>query len=158
MIARLFTGLWILLAWLFGFLLALVILFLGHELLMVFVVNTLHWGKNVVPLVHILYYITGGMLLVIYFVLSMDYLNQSAQEGMLLKTSLVTIGTPLIIIGLTQAALTLYGFLPADTLGVGLMAAEELAGMGALFIARRLKERSPELETKEQKRNAGETT
>lgn len=80
--------------------------------------------------------------MVIYFVLSMEYLSQSARKDMLLRSSLFTIGTPLLIIALTQAGLTLYGYFPADRLGILLMAAEGLAGTGMLIFARRCEEKN----------------
>ncbi len=151
MIARWLANLKVFLVWLLGFVLAWIILFLGHEVLMVFIVNTLRGGQYIVPLIHILYYCTVGLLIVMVFLLSMEYLKRSAQKGMLLMGAMLSIGTELLIIALAQAILTLYGFLPGDPLGILLMAAEGLVGVGMLFLARWLNARSPVRDTKELK-------
>jgi hypothetical protein len=125
--------------WLVGFGLTLVIVLLWHELLMVFVVNTLGWDRYGVPLVHILYYCIAGLLWVGFFMLHLEYLNRSARKGKLLEASLGTFGAQLPLIALGQAGLMLYGFLPADALGLALMAGEGLAGAILLGFARYLK-------------------
>ncbi|MDD1750117.1 MAG: hypothetical protein LUO89_09605, partial [Methanothrix sp.] len=110
MVARWLMNVRVFLVWLLGFALAMIILILWHELLMVFVVDTLHWGENIVPLIHTLYYILAGLLWMILFLFSMEHLKQSAQKGMLLRSSLLIIGIQLLIIGLGQAGLTLYRY------------------------------------------------
>jgi hypothetical protein len=80
---------------------------------------------------------------VLYFLLSMEYLNRSSREGMLRRGALVNIGTPLLVIGFLQAGLTAWGFYPADRLGILLMAAEGSAGALMLLAAWRLKKNLP---------------
>jgi hypothetical protein len=143
MVAHWLRALRILLVWLIGFIQAWIILFLGHEAWMVFAVNTLRLGEYTVPLVHMLYYCLMGFLMVLYFLLSMEYLHRSGREGRLLKSALLSIGAPLLLIALMQAGLTAYGFYPADRLGIFLMAAEGSAGAVMLFFAGRLKKGVP---------------
>ena len=137
--ARWFQGLRIFLVWLIGFVLAMVIMFLWHELLMVFVVNTLHADRYVAPLVHILYYLIAGLIWVMYFLLSKEYLNRFAEKGMLVIGTLRIIGVQLLIIATGQVGMLVYGFLPADRLSILLMAAEGAGGAGMLILAGRLK-------------------
>ena len=127
-------------AWLVGFGLTLVIVLLWHELVMVFVVNTLHWDRYAVPLIHILYYCGAGLLWVGFFIAHMEYINRSAREGRLLEASWLTIGPELIFVALGQAGLMLYGFFPADALGFLLIACEGAAGAGMLILVRRMRQ------------------
>ncbi|MBN2117591.1 MAG: hypothetical protein JW730_13525 [Anaerolineales bacterium] len=138
MVARWLMNLRVFLVWLLGFALAMVILILWHELVMVFVINTLRLGENIIPLIHILYYLLAGLLWFVFFLISMEYLKRSARKGMLLRGSLLVIGTQLLIIGFGQAGLTLYGYFPADQLGIILIAAAGLLGAGMLFFARHI--------------------
>jgi hypothetical protein len=147
MVARWFTNLRLLAVWLLGFILAMVIILLWHELVMVFVVNTLGCGKYVVPLVHFLYYSLAGLLWMVFFLLHLEHLNRSARKGMLLVASLVTLGVQLSVIALGQAGLTLYGFFPADVFGLMLMAGEGLAGAGMLALAGYLRKRPKSAQT-----------
>jgi hypothetical protein len=141
MAAKRFSRIRVLAVWLTGFILAMVIILLWHELLMVFVVSTLGWEKYIVSLVHFLYYAVAGLLWMAFFLLQLEYLNRSARKGMLLAASMVTLGVQLLIIALGQAGLTLYGFFPADVFGLVLMAGEGLAGAGMLSLARYMRMR-----------------
>jgi len=135
MFKRWFTNIRIFLVWLLGFVLALVILMLGHELLMVFIVNTLKWGVYNVRLMNVIYYMIAGLLCFAYFILVNDYLNRSAKRGLLLKNSLLTIGIQVLIIFLIHLSLLLYGFFPMSTLFILLVIIEGLAGAIMLFFA-----------------------
>ncbi len=139
MSAKLLAGLRMFAAWLIGFGLTLVIVLLWHELVMVFAVNTLQWDKYVLSLVHIFYYCGAGLLWVGFFIAHMDYLGRSAREGRLLEAASIITGAQLLLIALGQLGLSLYGFFPADTLGIALMAGEGLAGAFLLALARHLK-------------------
>jgi hypothetical protein len=143
MIRRWFISLWVFPVWMLVFALGWVIVFLGHDLVMVFAVKTMQWGEYVAPLIHILYYILTGLFMMGFFILSLEYLKQTARKGMLLSGSLASIGMSLIIIALFQAGLTLYGYFPADLIGILLMAVEGLAGTGMLLFARLRKPGSP---------------
>ncbi|MBN2084671.1 MAG: hypothetical protein JW748_05560 [Anaerolineales bacterium] len=135
------TSIRIFAVWLIGFGLTLVIVLLWHELLMVFVVNTLGWGRYAVPLVHITYYCGAGLLWVAFFIIDMEYLNRSVREGRLFEAASITIGAQLWLIALGQAGLTLYGFFPADALGIALIGGEGLAGAILLGLAKYWKRR-----------------
>lgn len=139
MIRRWFFSLWVFPVWLLVFAMEWVIVFLGYDLVMVFGVQTLRWGGYIVPLVHILYYIVAGLVILASCIFIFEYLKHSAQEGVLLRGSLISIGVPLLIIALIQTGLTLYGYFPADLIGLLLMAVEGLAGTCMLLIARLLK-------------------
>ena len=147
MAARRFTNLRVIAVWLKAFALTMIIILLWHELLMVFVVNTLGWGRYVVPLVHILYYCITGLIWVGFFVLHLEHLNRLARKGMLREAALVTLGAELLLIALGQAGLTVYGFLASDAPGLLLMAAEGLAGGGMLLYAQKLKTRAGKMDT-----------
>jgi hypothetical protein len=141
MSAKLLAGLRIITAWLVGFGLTLVIVLLWHELVMVFAVNTLHWDQYVLSLVHILYYCIAGLMWVGFFIAHMEYLNRSAGGGRLLEAASIITGAQLLLIALGQVGLTLYGFFPADVVGIVLMTGEGLAGAILLGLARYLKMR-----------------
>ena len=141
MLARWFANLRIFAAWLVGFGLTLVIVLLWHELVMVFTVNTLHWDRYALSLVHILYYCAAGLMWVAFFIAHMEYLNRSAREGRLFEAVSIITGAQLLLIALGQAGLTLYGFFPADPLGIGLMAGGGLSGAILLGLARYLRMR-----------------
>jgi hypothetical protein len=136
MVARWFVNLRVFLVWLLGFALALIIMILYHELVMVFVVSTLQWEENIILLVHVLYYLLTGLLWFAFFLISMEYLKQSAGKSMLLRGSLLIAGTQLLLISLAQVGLTLYEYFPADRLGITLIVVEGLLGASALFLAR----------------------
>jgi hypothetical protein len=142
MISRSWTVIQILAAWLAGFVLASIIIMLGHELLMAFAVNTLDAGMYVIPLIHIAYYCTAGLLWVAFFLIQLEYLKRAAGKGSIWAGTLILIGVQLLLIGFAQAGLTLYGLLPADTAGILLIAAEGSAGTGMLVFARSLKKRT----------------
>jgi hypothetical protein len=84
---------------------------------------------------------------VAFFVFHLEYLNRSARQGTLLEASLITLGVQIIIIALGQACLMLYGYLPADMLGLVLMAGEGLTGAGMLALARYLRTRPKDVRT-----------
>jgi hypothetical protein len=135
MIRRWFISLWVLPVWLTAFGLAWIVLFLGHELVMVFAARTLQWGEYILTLVHVLYYMITGLSMMVFFVLSLDYLKQAARDRRLGKGALRLIGTILPLIALIQAGLTLYGHFSADLVGLLLMAVEALAGACMLLLA-----------------------
>ncbi len=152
MLIRWFMNIRVFLVWLLGFAFAMVILILWHELLMSFVVNTLLWSENITQLIHVLYYCLTGLLWVVFFVLSLTYLNRSAQKGRLLRGALLIFGIQLLLTGLAQAGLTLYRYFPADWPGILLILVEGLLGAGMLFFARRLSYHS--LAAKDQEKRA----
>jgi hypothetical protein len=142
MIRRWFISLWVFPVWLIAFGLAWIALFLGHELVMVFAAQTMRWGQYIGSLVHVVYYIIAGLFMMGFFILSLDYLKQSARKTMLLRGSLISLAMPLLIIALLQAGLMLYGYFPADLIGILLMAVEGLAGACMLLLAKLQKIRS----------------
>jgi carbon starvation protein CstA len=136
MIRKWFISLWVFPVWVIGFALAWVVVFLGHELSMVFAAKTLRCDEYTLPLVHISYYLVAGLVTMGFFIASLEYLKRSARKDMLLGGSLTLIGGILIAIALVQAGLTLYEYLPADLVGILLMAVEGLAGACMLLAAR----------------------
>lgn len=137
MIARWFTSLRIFLVWLLGFILALIILALGHELLMSFIIITLMAGKYEVRLVYVVYYMIAGGLCVAYYIFIHEFLSLSSKKRQLLKSSLLTIGSEVLVIGLIHLGLLLYGLFPKDGFGILLIIAEGLSGAVMLAFARR---------------------
>jgi hypothetical protein len=135
MISRWFTSVRIFFVWLLGFVLALVILALFHELLMVFLVTTLRLGSNIIRLINILYYCSGGLLCVGYYLFIEEYLNRAAHKGRLFYNAIKTIGIQLLIISLIQLCLVLYGFFPADWLSIGAIVIACGLGMTMLYLA-----------------------
>ena len=135
MIKRWFTSLQIFLVWLLGFALALIILALGHELLMTFIVNTLKAGRYTVRLMYVVYFTIAGLLCVAYYILIQEFLGLSAKNGRLLKSSLLTIGTEVLLIGLIQLSLLLYGYFPKDLFGISIVIVEGVIGAVMLFFA-----------------------
>jgi len=142
MITRWFTSLRIFLVWLLGFALALIILALGHELIMMFIVNTLKSGKYIVRLVYVIYFTIAGLLCVAYYIFIHDFFSTSARKGRLLKNSLLTIGIQVLLIGLIQLGLLLYGYFPMDGLSLLMVTLEGLVGAAMLFFALRKKKLS----------------
>jgi hypothetical protein len=136
MIAKWFTSVRVFFVWLLGFVLALIILALGHELFMLFIVNTLKWGKYTVRFMNNAYYAIAGIVCVAYYILIHDYLSRHAKKGQLLKSSLQAIGSQLLIVGVIQACLVLYAYYPADWQMIGLFVLELLVGAAMLFFAR----------------------
>jgi hypothetical protein len=136
MIARWFTSVRVFFVWLLGFILALIILALGHELFLVFIVDTLKWQKYTVRFMNNAYYAIAGIVCVAYYILIHDYLSRHAKKGLLLKSSLQAIGSQVLIIGLIQACLVLYRVYPADWQMIGLFVLELVAGAAMLFFAR----------------------
>jgi hypothetical protein len=129
MIARWFTGVRVFLMWLLGFALALVILALLHELLMVFIVNTLQWDRYVVRFMNLLYYIPAGGACIAYFIFAYAYLERSAKKGLLSINSMRLLGYQLLLISLIQLGLIGYRFLPASGLNFLLVFGEALAAV-----------------------------
>jgi hypothetical protein len=103
MITRWFTSFRIFLVWLLGFALVLVLLALGHELIMSFIVNTLKSGTYIVRLVYVIYFMIAGLLCVAYYIFIHEVLSVSARKGRLLKNSLLIIGTQVLFICLLFA-------------------------------------------------------
>ena len=132
MIARWFTNIRVFLVWLLGLALTVVFLALLHDLLMVFIVNTLHWTKYIVRFTNMLYYFPAGLVCIAYIALILPYLNRAARNGQLLKKSLLLIGILILLIGLSQLILIGYRYLAANLIGILLAAAETL--VGAVFL------------------------
>jgi uncharacterized membrane protein YesL len=142
MIARWFTSLRVFVVWLLGFSLALIIMALGHELMMTFLANTLHTGRYMVRLVYVVYYTIAGLVCVAYYILIHEVLSISAHKGRLLKTSLLIIGIQVLLIGLIQLGLVLYGYLSMQSLNILIIVIEGLVGAVMLFLALRRKNQS----------------
>jgi hypothetical protein len=142
MITRWFTNLRVFLVWLFGFALALIIMALGHELFMVFIVNTLKGDHYMVRLMNIVYYMLAGLLCVGYYILVHDFLSTSAKKGRLLKSSLLIIGIQILLICLIHLGLLAYGFYPIDSLWILIVMVEGLVGAVMLFFVLRKKKLS----------------
>jgi hypothetical protein len=149
MIKRWFTSLRVFTVWLTGFVTGLILLALWHDLFMVFMVNTLHWGRALTYFMNLIYYVAAGLACVVYYILLQDFLSRAAGKGQLLRSSLLTIGIELLLIGLAHGALALYGFFPADRLTIGLTVTEVLSGGIMLFLAVRWKKPVPEITTEE---------
>jgi hypothetical protein len=139
MITRWFTSFRIFLVWLLGFALVLIILALGHELLMMFIVNTLKSGTYIVRLVYVIYFMIAGLLCVAYYIFIHEVLSISARKGQLLKNSLLIIGIQMLVICLIHLGLLLYGYFPKDSFGIFLVVVEGLVGATMLFFAFRKK-------------------
>jgi hypothetical protein len=135
MITRWFSNLRVFLVWLLGFALALVILALGHELFIVFIVNTLKGEVHFVRLMNIIYYTIAGLLCFAYFIFIHAYLSTSAKKGRLLKNSLLTIGIQVLLLCFIHISLLLYGFFAGDRLSILLAPIEGLVGAAMLFFA-----------------------
>ena len=142
MISRWFTSFRIFLVWLLGFTLVLVILALGHELIMLFIVNTLKSGTYIVRLVYVIYFMIAGLLCVAYYIFIHEVLSISARKGQLLKNSLLIIGIQVLLICLIHLGLMAYGYFPRDGLSILIATIEGLAGAVMLFFALRKKKLS----------------
>jgi hypothetical protein len=142
MITRWFTNFRVFLVWLLGFSLALIILALGHEILMMFIVNTLKSGTYIVRLVYVVYYTIAGLLCVAYYIFIHDFLSASARKGRLLKNSLLTIGIQVLLVCLIHLGLLLYGYFPLDRFSILVVTIEGLIGGTMLFFALRKKKLS----------------
>lgn len=142
MITRWFTSFRIFLVWLIGFALMLIILALGHELFMMFIVNTLQSGKYFVRLVYVIYFTIAGLLCVAYYIFIHDFLNISARKGRLLKNSLLIIGIQVLLIGLIHFGLLLYSYFSMDKLSIFTVTIEGLVGAIMLLFALRKKKLS----------------
>ena len=135
MIKRWFTSLQIFLIWLLGFALALIILALGHELLMTFIINTLKADRYMVRLMYVIYFMIAGLLCVAYYILIQELLGLSAKKGRLLKNSLLIIGIQVLLIGLMHLGLLLYGYFPKDLFDITLVIVEGFIGAFMLFFS-----------------------
>jgi hypothetical protein len=142
MITRWFTSLRIFLVWLLGFVLALVIFALGHELTMMFIVNTLKSGRYIVRLVFIVYFTIAGLLCVAYYIFIHDFLSTSAKKGRLLKNSLLTIGIQVLLICLIHLGLMAYGYFPRHGVSILVATLEGLVAAAMLFFALRMKKQN----------------
>jgi hypothetical protein len=109
------------LVWLISFILTAVILALGYQVVMNFIVKTLGWDRYDARFTHLLYYTLVGIVWLFIFILNYDYLNRMAEKGRLLFGTLRTIGTELAVIAAMQIILTLYRYFPADWLNIGLI-------------------------------------
>ncbi|MBN1439884.1 MAG: hypothetical protein JW929_10785 [Anaerolineales bacterium] len=133
----------ILLDWTAGFLLAMVIASLGHELWLVFVVRTLHGDQYVVPLAHIAYCMIAGLIWLVFFLVSLEHLKRSAGRGTFWGSVLRILGELLLVLALGEACLMAYGFHPADRVSFLLTALEGAAGAGMLALSGRFAGRFP---------------
>jgi len=139
MITRWFTNLRVFLVWLLGFILALVIMALGHELVMMFFVNTLNTGRYIVRLVYVVYFTIAGLICVAYYIFIHEILSISARKGQLLKNSLLIIGIQLLIICLIHLGLLAYSYFSSSWFNILVSTIEGLAAVIMLFFARRKK-------------------
>ena len=137
MLTRWFSSVRVFLVWLLGFSLVLVLLALLHDLLMFFIVNTLHWQKYIVRFTGMLYYFPAGLVCIAYFVFSYQFLNRSVRQGRLARSSLLLLGVQLLLIGLTQLGLLGYQYLKLSGLTLILIAGEILVGVIFLFLVLR---------------------
>jgi len=142
MIARWFTSFRIFLVWLLGFALALIILALGHELLMMFIVNTLKSGRYSVRLVYVVYFTIAGLLCVAYYIFIHEFLSISARKGRLLRNSLLILGIQVLLICLIHLGLMAYGYFSSSWFSILVATIEALAAAVMLFFALRKKKLS----------------
>jgi hypothetical protein len=117
--------------------LTVVFLALLHDLLMVFIVNTLHWTKYIVRFTNMLYYFPAGLVCIAYIALLLPYFNRAARSSQLLQKSTLVLGILVLLIGLVQLSLIGYGFLQPNSVNLLLAGAETLAGAALLFLALR---------------------
>ena len=143
MIERLFTNVRVFVVWLLGLALTVIILALLHDLLMVFIVNTLHWTKYIVRFTNMLYYFPAGLVCITYIALALPYFNRAARNGQLLQKSLQFIGIQLLLIGLAQFSLIGYHFLEASALNLIMAGAEVLVGAAFVILALRQPKQFP---------------
>lgn len=132
---RLDRNIRVFLAWLVGFGLALTFLALFHDVVMVFIVNTLHWQKYVVRFTNMAYYFPAGVVAIAYFVLVYAYFNRSARRGLLLRNVMLVLGIQLLSIALAQIILLVYRYYSAESLFTLLFAAEMVSGAVLVFLA-----------------------
>ena len=123
------------LVWLVGFGLALAFLALFHDVVMFFIVNTLHWQKYVVRFVNMAYYFPAGLAAIAYIVLIFAFLNRSARRGLLFRNTMLIYGIQLLSIILAQLILLIYRYFTTNALFVLLMAAELVGGAVLVFLA-----------------------
>jgi len=137
MIHRWFSNTRVFMVWLLGLALTVVLLALLHDLLMVFIVNTLHWTKYIVRFTNMFYYFPAGLVCIMYITLALPYLNRSARTGKLAKTSLRLTGTLVLLIGLSQLGLIGYRYLSASLVNILLAGVEILVGVMCLVLSSR---------------------
>lgn len=123
------------LAWLVGFGLALTFLTLFHDVVMVFIVNTLHWQKYVVRFTNMAYYFPAGLAAIAYIVLVYAFLNRSARRGLLTRNTMLVYGIQLLGISLAQLILLAYRYYTVDVTFALLLAAELVGGAVLVFLA-----------------------
>jgi hypothetical protein len=129
------SNLRVFLAWLVGFGMALTFLALFHDVVMVFIVNTLHWQKYVVRFTNMAYYFPAGLAAIAYFVLIYAYFSRSHRRGLLLRNVMLVFGIQLLSIVLAQLILLAYGYYSMDVLFTLLMAAELVGGAVLILLA-----------------------
>jgi hypothetical protein len=140
MLARILTGARVFAAWLVASAGALIILAVGRELYMAFMLATLQINRWSVQLVNIVYYTIAGMVWLGFFIFLDAYFSQGASKGLLLKRSLRIVGLELLILFLLQLALFGYGYLRPNLLTVSLTTGEGVLAAGMLFVVyKRLK-------------------
>jgi hypothetical protein len=142
MITRGFANFRVFVVWLIGLGLSVTILALFHSLFVVFITNTLGWGKYVVRFFHLLYYALAGLALVAYFIFAGDYLARSVKKGLLLRNTLRVLGVQLLIVGVIQTGLVGYGYFRADWINFILILLEGFSGAFMLFLVNRRKKQS----------------
>jgi hypothetical protein len=133
MIARWYTNVRMWLVWLLAFSLALVILALFHELLVVFIVNTLQWGRYLARFLSMLYYVLAGLVCIAFFIFIYPYLERSVKKGRLFQKAMRVVGIQLLLIGLIQLGLMVYFYLPASGENLLLVFGEAVAA-AILFV------------------------
>jgi len=133
MTARWLTPVRVFLVVLLGFTLLAVILLLGHELFLMFLVNTLQAGRYAVRPANDLYYVISGVVCLAYIFLVHDYINRKAKKGRLLEKSLLTLGIQVLLVGLIHLGLLLYGYFARGVLVIFLVVMEGLVGAILLY-------------------------
>ena len=131
--AQILTGARILAAWLVASGLALIVLAVGRELYMAFMVVTLQVSHGSVQLINIVYYTIGGALWLGFFIFIDDHFSKGAAKSRLLKRALRVVGLELSILGLLQLGLLGYHLIQPSLVTLSLTAGEGLLAAGMLY-------------------------
>ena len=131
------TTIRVLLIWLASFILAAVIIAMGHDVMLLFIVRTLGWDRYDTRFFHMLYYVLAGIAWLFFCILIYDFFNRMAKKGRLLYAALRTLGIELAIIAAMQTILTMYAYPPLDWISIGLIVIEGGLGGAMLYRVRR---------------------
>lgn len=110
--------------------LGLVLFALGGQLILLFMVDTLHINMYSIRFVTQLYYVVAGLVWLLAFMVLQSVLSQAARKGQLLLYTFYAVGINLIIVAVMQMVLTAYGALPKLPLQSMLTGIELLLGGG----------------------------